>query len=80
MARRLEQHRSGVGGAKYLRGRAPFELVFQELVGDRSRASVAEHRVKQLAREEKQQLIAGQLSIQTVLDESENQASGVGGG
>ena len=77
---RLEQHRSGVGGAKYLRGRGPLKLEFQEVIGDRSLASRAEHRVKQLARADKQLLIRGKLSLQALLEDVETQASGVSGG
>ncbi|MEM7430884.1 MAG: GIY-YIG nuclease family protein [Pseudomonadota bacterium] len=79
VVQRLEQHASGVGGAKYLRGRTPFELVFEQPVGDRSRASQAEYRVKRLARVDKKRLIAGSLTLGDVL-ENAVQASGVGGG
>lgn len=60
MAVRLEEHRSGKRGAKYLRGRAPFELVFETAIGDRSAALQLEYRVKQLGRAEKIELINGQ--------------------
>lgn len=53
--RRLREHESGRVGAKYLRGRAPLELVFEKSIGERSVASKIEHRIKRLPRTEKQQ-------------------------
>ena len=55
--KRLEAHRSGKG-AKYTRGRAPLELVHRECCGSHSEALKREHQIKQLSRQEKQQLIA----------------------
>jgi len=54
--KRLEVHRSGKG-AKYTRGRAPLELVYQETCGSHSAALKRELEVKALSREEKQKLI-----------------------
>lgn len=62
VARRLEEHRKGVRGAKYLRGRAPVELVFEQPAGDRAAAQRLEYRVKSLSRAEKEALIGGDLS------------------
>jgi predicted GIY-YIG superfamily endonuclease len=62
VARRLEEHRKGVRGAKYLRGRTPVELVFEQPAGDRAAAQRLEHRVKSLSRAEKEALIGGDLS------------------
>ena len=56
VARRLGEHESGIIGAKYLRGRRPLELVFEQRVGDRSLASKIEHRIKKLSRREKEKL------------------------
>ena len=77
--RRLRQHESGKGGARYLRGRAPFELVFDAQAGDRSLASRLESRVKRLRRREKEQLIAGGLLLESLLDEDHVSASSDGG-
>ncbi len=77
--RRLQQHESGKGGARYLRGRAPFELVFNALAGDRSLASRLEARVKRLRRHDKEQLIAGRLPLGSLLDENQVSASSEGG-
>ena len=54
--KRLEAHRCGKG-AKYTRGRAPLELVYRECCGSYSEALKREHQIKQLSRQEKQQLI-----------------------
>ncbi|MEM9401875.1 MAG: GIY-YIG nuclease family protein [Pseudomonadota bacterium] len=69
--RRLQQHESGKGGARYLRGRGPLQLVYDRAVGDRSRASRLEIRVKRLRRREKLHLIAGRLSLESLFDEDQ---------
>jgi putative endonuclease len=51
-----------VRGAKYLRGRGPLRLVFEQQAGDRAAAQRLEHRVKQLSRAEKEALIGGDTS------------------
>ena len=56
VARRLEAHRQG-RGAKYTRGRGPLELAYQEECGTHSEALKREYAVKQLTREEKEDLI-----------------------
>jgi putative endonuclease len=56
VSRRISEHEQGKRGAKYLRGRGPFELVYQRAVGDRSVATRIEYCVKQLSRSEKQNL------------------------
>lgn len=60
---RLEEHRNGARGAKYLRGRSPFTLEFEAAVGDRGAAQRVEHFVKQLTRKDKQDLIAGRREL-----------------
>ena len=55
--RRLEAHRQGKG-AKYTRGRGPLELAYQDKCGTHSEALKREYAIKQLSREEKEQLIS----------------------
>ena len=55
--RRLAEHRAD-GGAKYLRGRGPLEVVFQSEIGSRSLATRAEVRIKRLSRSAKEKFIA----------------------
>ncbi len=64
---RFAQHQQGQG-AKYLRGRGPLKLVFSETVGDRSRASQLEWRVKRLTRQAKEKLVEGQVSLESFLN------------
>ena len=67
VGRRLSEHESGVRGAKYLRGKGPLKLEFSAAVGDRSTASVLEHRVKRLSRVQKQAIIDGHQSLDDLL-------------
>lgn len=63
VSQRLLEHERGARGAKYLRGRAPFKLVFECVAGDRAAALRLEHRVKRLPRSAKQALIDGRLEL-----------------
>ncbi len=69
VSRRISEHEQGKRGAKYLRGRGPFELVYQRAVGDRSIATRIEYRVKQLARIEKEDLQRLPSRIDELLNE-----------
>jgi len=81
VGRRLRQHESGIGGAKYLRGRGPLTLEFQAPVGDRRAASQAEYMVKKLARLDKEHLISGATTLLEIVAESAlAQVSGSAGG
>ena len=51
--RRLEQHQSGKGGAKYFRGRNAREYVYTEAGHSRSSASVREAQIKKMTRQQK---------------------------
>jgi len=53
VSRRLAEHEDGARGAKYLRGKGPLTLVFQQEIGDRSLASKIESRIKRLSSVEK---------------------------
>jgi putative endonuclease len=53
VSRRLSEHEVGTKGAKFLRGKGPLELVYQQEIGDRSLASRIESRVKRLSNKEK---------------------------
>ena len=56
LEKRVSDHEAGIG-AKYTRGRGPFEIVYQEKLEDRSSASKREFAVKKLSKLEKQKLI-----------------------
>ena len=54
--RRFLEHQQGVIGSKYLRGRAPLSLIFQQPVGNRSQASKVEYFVRKLPKSDKEDL------------------------
>lgn len=54
--KRISDHESG-NGAKYTRGRGPFQTVFSEQHLDRSSASKREFEIKKLNRQQKTNLI-----------------------
>jgi putative endonuclease len=61
--RRIQEHQDGIRGAKYLRGKSPLRLEFEQCLGNRSVASRAEYHVKRLDKEQKEALIAGEHSL-----------------
>lgn len=56
VARRFTEHQSGKG-AKYLRGKGPLALVWQQEVGSRSAALVAEAAIKKLDKAGKEAIV-----------------------
>lgn len=66
---RFQQHETGEG-AKFTRGRGPLDLVFQQSVGDRSRASRLEWRVKRLNKKDKEKLVEGRIVLDQLLEEA----------
>lgn len=67
ITKRFQAHESGKG-AKYLKTRRPFELVFQQEVGDRSQASKLEYAVKQLPKKRKELIVQGKLNCLSLLE------------
>ncbi|MBN4076675.1 GIY-YIG nuclease family protein [Mariprofundus ferrooxydans] len=61
VARRFAEHESGKG-AKFLRGKAPLRLQFEQCVGSHSEALKVEIQVKKLSKKEKERLIIRQVS------------------
>ncbi|SES24092.1 GIY-YIG nuclease family protein [Salisediminibacterium halotolerans] len=59
MNRRLLVHEQGKG-AKYTRGRGPFQLVYQEVFAEKTEALRREIEIKKLPRTKKEQLIQTQ--------------------
>lgn len=79
VGRWLREHRSGRRGAKYLRGKGPLRLVFEQPIGERSFASRLEYRVKRLDRAGKEALVSGSLPLAQLMtdrDRESIQASG----
>lgn len=56
LKRRIKLHEEGKG-AKYTRGRGPFEIVYTEHFSSKQEAMRKEYEIKQLTRKEKEQLI-----------------------
>lgn len=59
--RRVAEHDAGEG-AKYTRGRTPVELVYRERFDSQSAAMSREYELKQLSRDEKEQLVDAEES------------------
>ncbi|OGE81868.1 MAG: hypothetical protein A3E98_03140 [Candidatus Doudnabacteria bacterium RIFCSPHIGHO2_12_FULL_48_11] len=59
LLRRVQEHNLGKLAAKYLIGRRPVKLVYSKKFRNRSTASRAENRMKQLSRPEKLRIIKG---------------------
>ncbi|MEE4241414.1 MAG: GIY-YIG nuclease family protein [Desulfopila sp.] len=57
LQRRIKQHNSPRGGARYTRGRQPVALVYQEDCPDRSTAGKREARLRKLSVKEKCHLV-----------------------
>ena len=57
LERRLKQHQTGKGGAKYFRGRKACDFVYTESGHNRSSASIREAQIKKMTRQQKNLLI-----------------------
>lgn len=67
VARRFSEHQeAGKKAAKYLRGKSPLKLVFQQEIGSRSFALKAEFALKKLSKQEKESLIqnSGRINLE----------------
>ncbi len=65
--RRFKEHQGSKKGAKYLKGKGPLTLMWQESVGSKSDALKVEFQIKQLKRKEKSALIEGHFSLVDVV-------------
>ena len=74
VARRIAEHESSPRGAKYLKGRGPLQLVYAEAVGDRSRASQFEYRIKKLDRSDKEERISGRTTLLRLFPDQDSEA------
>ena len=58
VARRFQEHQEGgQKAAKYLRGKGPLKLVFQQEIGSKSSALKAEFAIKKLPKHQKEILV-----------------------
>jgi len=68
VSRRFAEHRQGAGrGSRYLRGRGPLELAYQQPVGTRSLALKVEQQIKKLSKAGKEALIAATNGIEPLI-------------
>lgn len=65
--RRFKEHQGSAKGAKYLKGKGPLTLMWQESIGSQSDALKVEYQIKQLKRKEKSALIEGRFSLSDTL-------------
>jgi putative endonuclease len=61
LQRRIDEHNSEEGGAKYTRPRRPVDIVYHELAISRSEASKREYQIKKMRLQAKLDMIAGHL-------------------
>ncbi len=74
--RRVEEHESDdKKGSRYLRGKAPLELVMKKRVGSRSMALKIEAKVKKLPKTKKELLVGGKIKILEIKREINSSAS-----
>ncbi len=68
VARRIAEHRAGRGrGARYLRGRAPLEIVYRRKLGARGLALRVEWRLKRRPRADKAAIVAARPARKALL-------------
>ncbi len=68
VARRFAEHQeNNAAGAKYLRGRGPLALVFQNKLGSRRLALGVESRVKKLSKARKEELVRDKKHIEKII-------------
>ncbi|MCH9669843.1 MAG: GIY-YIG nuclease family protein [Gammaproteobacteria bacterium] len=65
--RRFAEHRDGRQGARYLRAKGPLELVYRVKIGEHGLALRAEHRLKQLPKAAKENVVATKLRRKALL-------------
>ena len=81
VARRFQEHETGSRGAKFLRGKGPLQLEYQQQIGSRSAASRVEYCVKRLDKSAKEALVAGRTTLAELRNRTSRcHASGIAGG
>lgn len=61
LERRMAEHNSEKGGARYTRSRQPVRLVYREAAENRSEAARREYRIRKMPRAEKGKLGKGRM-------------------
>ena len=75
LARRISEHNSPVGGAKYTKPRKPVRLVYSEPAASRSMAARREHHIKKMPVAGKTRLIMGGATAKADLQLTEHQTN-----
>ncbi len=69
--RRFKEHESNPKkGARYLKGKGPLELLWQQKVGSHGEALILEYKVKKLTKSKKKSLINGDICLDSLLNHS----------
>lgn len=63
LARRIDEHQTGIKGARYTNGRGPFQLMYRAHCENRAKASKLEISIKALSRTKKLALISQQTNL-----------------
>ena len=66
--RRLKEHASGKRGAKYLKGRQPFSLVFSHQIQEKGQALKLEHHLKKLPKDKKEYFLSNPNELRDFID------------
>ena len=66
--RRLKEHASGKRGAKYLKGRQPFSLVFSHQIQEKGQALKLEHHLKKLPKDKKEYFLRNPNELRDFID------------
>jgi|TARA_B100000965_G_scaffold330998_1_gene294963 putative endonuclease len=66
--RRLKEHASGKRGAKYLKGRQPFSLVFFHQIQEKGQALKLEHHLKKLPKDKKEYFLSNPNELRDFID------------
>jgi putative endonuclease len=69
LTRRMNEHETGIKGARYTNGRGPFQLMYQAHCGDRAEASKLEISIKALSRAKKLTLISQPTNVHLQIDD-----------
>lgn len=74
VSRRFKEHQAGGRKcARYLRGKAPLELVFHSPIGLKREALRVEKRLKKLAKPEKEALVLGKMTLVEIVGSRQGQ-------
>lgn len=69
LTRRMNEHETGIKGARYTNGRGPFQLMYQAHCGGRAEASKLEISIKALSRAKKLAFISQQTNVHLQIDD-----------